>query len=145
MYPYAFFVQLHGMVGAPNFHLLLVNSFNSRFTTKYKSGPQLVGEALPEFFDAEQRGEFSLCSDFDGWYNYQRPTGCHNTNVNAHQLNRGNQCAVGEEDTGRFLHVEFDPSFRDNANWRNRSQQFGNALNRAMEQWLVAPKPYPVE
>ncbi|QSQ23173.1 hypothetical protein JY651_50225 [Pyxidicoccus parkwayensis] len=145
MYPYAFFVQLHGMVGAPNFHLLLVNSFNSRFTTKYKSGPQLVGEALPEFFDTEQRGEFALCSDFDGGYNYQRPTGCHNTNVNAHQLNRGNQCAVGEEDTGRFLHAELDPSFRDNANWRNRSQLFGNALNRAMEQWLVAPKSYPVE
>ncbi|XXF80453.1 hypothetical protein P2318_12075 [Myxococcaceae bacterium GXIMD 01537] len=145
MYPYAFFVQLHGMVGGPENRLLLVNSFNSRFTTQYKSGPQLLAESFPLAFEPAQYEDFAVCSDFPLWYKYGRPTGCHNTTVTAHQLNRGDQCKVGEEDTGRFAHVELDPTFRTNENWENKSRRLADALNLTMQRWLTEPNSYVAE
>lgn len=120
MYPYGVYPQLHGMKGGKNFHMLVVNSFNSNFNGPRKSGPLLFGQACAEGFPSiKQLKTFAFCGIVPGNKNgvplreiYRRPTGCHNSNVNAHQLNGGSQCSVGVKDTGRFIHIEMDPTLR---------------------------------
>jgi hypothetical protein len=155
LYPYAFYAQIHGMNGAnkPTASTMLVaNGFNSRFTRSRKSGPELFCQCLPLVFNEKQcrkvniggivRGEAfgkqlsnpNNSGMFDNFI-FRRATGVHNTNVQGHQLNGGDQCKVGIEDTGRFMHVELTGTFRDNKSKRN-CQKLALVLNEMMKKWV---------
>jgi len=152
LYPESFVLQLHGMDGGEMSHMLLTNNFNSAFTTKHKSGARLFALSIPEVFPEDplppspanprgiKYGKFSVCSDFaigpTGPLLFRRPTGCMNRNVQAHQLNGGDQCDKGTEDMGRFLHLELHLSFRDgDAAATKKVDDLSETLNRAMNKW----------
>lgn len=136
LYPFAFFVQVHGMKKHKNMHVLIVNSYNSEFTKVRKSGPRLFADALPEFFSANECHDMSLCGTINSkkGVEFKRPTGCHNSNMQGHHLNGGNICSTGKRDTGRFMHVELDPTFRLNGSDKNLNN-FSKAMNLTMENW----------
>ncbi len=161
LYPAAFFVQVHGMVKHEEMHMLVVNGFNSNFTTQNKSGARLFGLSIAEYFqedplppnpnsdfypDGVQYSKFSFCADFpkgpDDQLLFRRPTGCHNTNVQAHQLNGGSQCSKGNEDEGRFMHIELDTTFRlPSAYLESRLERLADSLNSAMVKWTHNDDP----
>lgn len=148
LYPFAFYVQIHGMKPHKNMHILVVNSYGSYFTRDMKSGPTLFAQTLPEFFNLEQCRTFSICSNVPGEAFgkqltvsnkpengvFRRPKGCHNTNVQGHQLNGGGQCSVGKKDTGRFMHIELDPTAK--GKWNDK---LAETLNKTMEKWNEMP------
>lgn len=134
MYPHAFYVQIHGMIKHSNMKLLIVNGFNSNFTTERKSGAMMFAKELPNFFLRDMCENFSICSDIQGSAFgtslskiFRRPTGCHNTNVEGRQLS-------DKKDSGRFMHIELGPQFRTGTD-EARSKIIG-ALNATMKEWV---------
>lgn len=134
MYPFSFFVQLHGMVRHANMHMLVVNGFSSRFTTERKSGATLFAQELPNYFPLETCETFSICSDIPGTAFgkpltrvFRRPTGCHNTNVEGRQLS-------DRKDSGRFMHIELDPKFRTSD--KGPRTNLVETLDATMKNWV---------
>jgi hypothetical protein len=158
IYPYACFPQIHGMKGAKNFNILVVNCYNSRFDGPSKSCPLLFGQAVPEVFTSESRlKKFAFCGNVPGRLPilnkkgeivehkllnqiYKRPTGCHNTTVTAHHLNGGGQCSLGNRDTGRFMHIEFSPRFRlPKRTYLENKLNMAKVFNILAEKWIQTP------
>lgn len=115
-------VQLHGMVGSPNTHVLIHNEFNSQFTTKYKSICIEMAKAFAEFFPIDECNNIVLATQtMAGQKNgipyvvgnyepgkawFRSPLKGINTCVEARGINGGNAQSVGDEDKGLFAHIE---------------------------------------
>jgi hypothetical protein len=133
LFPYSYFFQIHG-TKAKKPLLLLVNSFNSNFKPG-KSGNRILAESITEFFPENDRKRFRICSNMPKKYGFGRPTGCHNSNVQAHQLNGGGQCSVGNKLAGNFGHGEFGVDSRKK-NAGHNIEKLALAFNLTMKRWV---------
>lgn len=149
------FVQFHGMRGAPGvFEMLITACFHGNFTSKVRSIPRMLCDGMVRTYEHRDTCEFTVCSQLDGKYDgldmtdkNQKPgskdswwfrsrSGCHNTNVNARQLNGGGQTNLGSHDAGRFVHLELAAHFRSIPRKR---VLLARSIDRAMFSWIDAP------
>lgn len=149
MYPFAAFGQIHGMVGAPNFQILMTACFRGDFPRV--SIARFVAIGLAESLSTkEQKNKVTICSTIrdlvdgkpvalnDGNGSIFRARGgCHNTTVQAHALNGGGAWSVGTRDTGRFVHVETGAQIRMGRRSDNFRKAVAKAFALAMDRWVL--------
>lgn len=102
--PNSLFLQVHGMRDAPQIHMLVVNIFNSQFTTIVRSGCTLLAYALREKFSEEDQKTFVFGSTLPFDNVYISRSGVHTSTVQGIVLNR-------KSDSGKFIHFETDSKF----------------------------------
>lgn len=148
MYPDSVFPQIHGMKAKG---VLIVNCTNSHFTDPEKSGAEFLGRSIGKVWpNKKQLRLFTFCGNVTGKHSdgtlyrdiFRRPKSCHNTTRSAHVLNPGgSQCSKGSKDSGRFIHIEFPPTFRINQfkMYRKNLKNFALALNQLMVLWNEKP------
>lgn len=136
MFPYAFFVQLHGWAHT-KFLMMCMNAHNNLFTRNHKSGPLLFARAGLTTYKERARKLIFMGDRAVQVHGYKRPGGFHNTCVQARHLNGGNQCNLGNSDTGKFMHVELGQKMiKKSRYYEHNVKKFCDTLNLAMEDWI---------
>jgi hypothetical protein len=99
-------VQVHGMRGGPKMHVLMVNLFNAKY--RHNGFAEMVAYAMSKHFTPEEQAGLAIASrtlTFPNSFNIQQSA--HNTTTTGRVLNR-------TSDSGRFIHLELDSTFRAN-------------------------------
>jgi len=144
MFPDAFVVQLHGWANTKNL-MMCMNCYSNVFNRKPESGrpgPVLFGEAAMEVYNKKRRRKVFLGDRKFVKDGFRRPGGFHNTTVQARHLNGGNEYDRGEEDRGKFLHIEMgQPLIKRSGFWnyRRNVKKLAKVLNLTMEKWVKTP------
>jgi len=117
------FIQVHGMTGAANFQMLVVNVFNRQFV---KNGVCYnFAKAVQNNFNEDRQRQFAFASEFDFPNIFRLPERAHNSNTQGRAINKN-------KDSGQFMHLELGTKFRDSKNENMRSSLISalNELNK---------------
>jgi hypothetical protein len=125
-------LQFHGMVGAKNFQMLVVNIFNARYTTG-KSGCTMLAKACMNNFSKFHRSKLMFATKnelpFENDYRKFTANFAHNSNVQGRILNVN-------KDSGRFIHLEVASLFRGNKKFNIAARKcLFDSINDMMKQW----------
>ena len=137
MFPYAFFVQIHGWANN-KFLMMCMNAHNNTFTRKMKSGPLLFARAGITVYTERSRKMIFMGDRAVQIHGYRKPGGFHNTCIQARHLNGGNQCKLGKIDRGNFMHVELGQKLIKKSRYYNHNvKKFCENLNYTMVDWVT--------
>jgi|SRR6185503_5306022 len=126
-YPKLPHIQIHGMKGGANMHLLLHNAYNAQFVQNIPSICREFAYALTDAFPLEECNNFTMTTkSLPGTKNnlpyinppgftpgtswFRQNDGVINTCVEARYINGGNAQNAGNRDVGLFAHLELRTS-----------------------------------